>query len=346
MTGSRPMAVHKVLPILAISIGCPAGIGPEVSVIGAARMMEARCVLVGDIEVIRRAARLRRVGLERLVEVGIDEMVRLERGQIGVWRHSERLDHEVIYGAPDRAAGAAQLRWIDQATSLVWERACDALVTAPVSKKAIALSGGRGAQFRGHTEHLQAILGAREVVMAFSAQKLTTSLATTHLPLSQVAAELTPYAVGRACYWLCRLLADLGKPRRIAVASLNPHAGEGGLLGHEEEQIIVPGIQLAKRRLKRRDLDAHFEGPMGAESAYRRAVAGEFDGVVAMYHDQATIPCKLVGFGEAVNITLGLPIVRTSVDHGTAYALAGSGRASARGMREALALAAQLALNK
>jgi 4-hydroxythreonine-4-phosphate dehydrogenase len=335
---------HKVLPILAVSIGCPAGIGPEVAVIAAARMKEARCVLIGDMTVIRRAAKLRRVALERLVPVGVTDMEKLERGEIGVWRDSAPISHEVMFGVPDKAAGAAQLRWIDQATSLVWERACDALVTGPVSKKAIACSGApSSSDFRGHTEHLQSTLGAREVVMAFSASKLTTTLATTHMPLSQVAEQLTPYAVGRACYWLARLLADLGKPRHIAVASLNPHAGEGGLLGSEEQDVIVPGMALARRRLRRRELEHELEGPMGAETAYRRAVAGDFDGVVAMYHDQATIPAKLIGFGEAVNVTLGLPIVRTSVDHGTGYEIAGSGNASARGMREALALAAQLA---
>ncbi len=220
----------------------------------------------------------------------------------------------------------------------------DALVTGPVSKHAIATSGAPGSErFRGHTEHLAERLGAAEVVMAFSSPELTTALVTTHLPLLAVPAAITPFAVATSTYWLVRLLLALGRKRpRLAVAALNPHAGEGGLLGDEETTRIAPGIQRARERLAREGLAAELTGPLGAETAIRLAACGAFDGVVTMYHDQATIPSKLLGFGEAVNVTLGLPIVRTSVDHGTAYDLAGTGRADPRGMREALALAVKL----
>src|SRR5262249_51608798 len=140
-----------------------------------------------------------------------------------------------------------------------------------------------------------------------------------------------------------RLCRSLGRQRpRLAVAALNPHAGEGGLLGDEEITRLSPGLAEARLRLAADGVVADVEGPLGAETAFRLAACGAFDGVVAMYHDQATIPSKLLGFGEAVNVALGLPIVRTSVDHGTAYDLAGTGRADARGMREALALAVRL----
>ena len=224
----------------------------------------------------------------------------------------------------------------------------DALTTGPVSKAAIVRSHAPGsAGFFGHTEHLQRRLRAREVVMAFWSPGLVTSLVTTHLPLSRVPAAVTPAAVARAAYWLAWLLAKLkkraGRTPRLVVAGLNPHAGEGGLLGREDEGRIVPGIAKARARLRVSRIAATIDGPVPAESAFRLAVAKRWDGVVAMYHDQATIPMKLVEFGEAVNVSLGLPIVRTSVDHGTAYDRAGTWTADAAGMTEALALAAALA---
>jgi 4-hydroxythreonine-4-phosphate dehydrogenase len=183
--------------------------------------------------------------------------------------------------------------------------------------------------------------------MAFASEQLTTALVTTHLPLAQVPAAITPEAVAASVYWLARLLRALGHRRpHIAVAALNPHAGEGGLLGDEEETRILPGIVLGDVRLARDRIAADLTGPLGAETALRLAVRGDFAGVVAMYHDQATIPEKVLGFGEAVNVTLGLPIVRTSVDHGTGYDLAGTGEADPRGMREAMALAARLSRSR
>lgn len=329
------------LPALAVSVGCPSGIGPEVAVRGAARTPTARCLLVGDEQVIRAAARRARVGQRRLVLC--DDPHRLEPGQIGIYAQSSSLPSPPTLGEPDAKGGAAQVAWIDQATDLVTRRACRALVTGPVSKAAIASSVGRAAKrFRGHTEHLARRLGAEEVVMAFRSSQLTVSLVTTHLPLAKVSRAITSDAVAGACFWLGDLLARLEPgPRRIAVAALNPHAGEGGLLGDEEVTRIAPGMKAARVRLKRRGVT--LDGPLGAETAFRRAAAGDYDGVVAMYHDQATIPLKLLGFGEAVNVTLGLPIIRTSVDHGTAYDRAASGGASSLGMEAALALAASLA---
>jgi 4-hydroxythreonine-4-phosphate dehydrogenase len=332
--------------VLAVSIGCPSGVGPEVAVLGAAKSPEARCVLVGDPAVIARAARERRVASRRLVEVGDAREARsLEPGAIGVFADSARLAEPSVHGKPDAAAGAAQLAWIDQATDLVRSGVARALVTGPVSKLAIATSGAPGsASFRGHTEHLAERLGAAEVVMAFSSRELTTALVTTHLPLAAVSLAITPVGVATTTYWLVRLLAALGaKKPKVAVAALNPHAGEGGLLGDEETRRIGPGIAEARARLAGERREADVTGPLGAETALRLAAAGAYDGVVCMYHDQATIPSKLLGFGEAVNVTLGLPIVRTSVDHGTAYDLAGTGKADARGMREAIGLAVKLA---
>jgi 4-hydroxythreonine-4-phosphate dehydrogenase len=248
-------------------------------------------------------------------------------------------------GTPTEEAGAHQLAYIDIALDLVVSGHAIALVTAPVSKDAIATSGAVSSKrFRGHTEHLQERLQSPEVVMAFHSEELVTALVTTHLPLRRVPRAITPEAVARATYWLARLVRDLGaRAPRIAVSGLNPHAGESGLLGTEETTAILPGIELARKRLRSDRLPATVVGPIGSETAFRKAKAGDFDGVVAMYHDQATIPMKLVSFGEAVNVTLGLPVVRTSVDHGTAYDIAGTGQADPRAMSSALRLAVRLA---
>ena len=366
MSGRRATSARG-LPTMAISVGCPAGVGPEVSVLGAARSTgEARCVLVGDRAAIDRAAKLRRVSARRIVPIDDAATARaLSEGQIGWWAPSAPLATLSTPGKPTAADGAAQLAWVDQATDLVTSGIADALVTGPVSKAAIATSGAPGAEiFRGHTEHLGARLGASEVIMAFAGSQLVTALVTTHLAITAVPGAITKEGVTSSAYWLARLVLALrapskkgdratstgaarsrsaaASPAKIAIASLNPHAGEEGLLGHEEIDTIRPGVALARERLAREGIAAELVGPIGAETAIRYAARGAYDGVLAMYHDQATIPSKLLGFGEAVNITLGLPIVRTSVDHGTGYDVAGTGRADARGMREAIRAAVRL----
>jgi 4-hydroxythreonine-4-phosphate dehydrogenase len=336
----------KAVARIAVSVGCPCGVGPEVSVVAAARWKGGRVVLVGDEGAIRVAAEGRAIAQRRIVRVAEpEEAWALPKGRIAVWQPTRDLaPRDRRPGAPTARSGAAQLAWVDAACDLVARGAADALTTGPVSKAAIVRSGATGsAGFFGHTEHLQRRLRSREVVMAFWSPGLVTSLVTTHLPLSRVPAAVTPAAVARATYWLAWLLARLmRRAPRVVVAGLNPHAGEGGLLGREDEGRIAPGIEKARQRLRAAHIAATLDGPVPAESAFRLAVAKRWDGVVAMYHDQATIPMKLVEFGEAVNVSLGLPIVRTSVDHGTAYDRAGAWTADARGMDEALALAAAL----
>jgi 4-hydroxythreonine-4-phosphate dehydrogenase len=335
---------------VAVSVGCPCGVGPEVSVVAATRANVPQVLLVGDEGVVREAAEGRRIAQRRIVRVAEpEEAWQLGKGRVALWQPTGDLaPRDRRPGRPTAKSGAAQLGWVDAACDLVRRGSADALTTGPVSKAAIVRSRAPGsAGFFGHTEHLQRRLRAREVVMAFWSPGLVTSLVTTHLPLSRVPAAVTPAAVARASYWLVWLLAKLVKrgqrPPRVVVAGLNPHAGEGGLLGREDERCIVPGIARARERLRVSKIEATLDGPVPAESAFRLAVAKRWDGVVAMYHDQATIPMKLVEFGEAVNVSLGLPIVRTSVDHGTAYDRAGTWTADARGMVEALALAAALA---
>jgi 4-hydroxythreonine-4-phosphate dehydrogenase len=244
-------------------------------------------------------------------------------------------------GKPNSLAGQAQLAYIDAAYDLVRGQAGMALVTGPVSKLAIARSGStRARRFRGHTEWLQARDGAPTSVMCFAARQLITSLVTTHLPLAKVPKALDSASVCEAIVQLAKLARQVtGRQVVLAVCSLNPHAGEGELFGVEESRAIVPGMRSARRRVGKL---ARLVGPIGAETAYRKAVAGAFDGVVAMYHDQATIPMKLVAFGDAVNVTMGLSIVRTSVDHGTGYDIAWRGIADEQGMLSAMRLGAKL----
>jgi 4-hydroxythreonine-4-phosphate dehydrogenase len=235
--------------------------------------------------------------------------------------------------------GRAQLDAIDTALALVVAQKANALVTAPVAKHVISLTGE---VFTGHTEYIAQRCESRTPVMAFWGPALRTSLVTTHLSLKDVSAALslskitTVIAVTARALW--RDLA-ITKPR-IVVCAVNPHVGENGLLGREEIEVIEPAVDAARDVLG--DL-AQIDGPMGAETAFRLAKDGTYDSVVAMYHDQATIASKLLDFGDAVNVTLGLPLIRTSVDHGTAYDLAYTGRADHRPMLRALELAAKLA---
>lgn len=333
----------KRAPLLVVSTGCPAGIGPEVSVAAAARFGAAPKVLLGDEATLRRAAEVVGVAQRRLQrwDGAARDPSRIYLAQVG-----EPLSaRDRAPGKPTRASGRAQLEYVEAAYTLVKSSARAALVTGPVSKAAIAHCGLPEARsFLGHTEWLQALDGAETSVMCFVCDALATSLVTTHLPISKVPRAVRAASVHSATVELAQLLRRLGKRKpKLAVVSLNPHAGESALLGGEEASAIAPGITSARKRLGR---SAEISGPIGAETAYRKAKAGLFDGVVAMYHDQATIPMKLLAFGDAVNVTAGLSIVRTSVDHGTGYDIAWRGKADPEGMLSALELADRIATGR
>lgn len=326
---------------IAVSIGCPAGIGPEVSVVAAAATARrARIVLAGDPDVILRAATLRGVPRSMLIDVDATSAGALARGAIGVLATSAR-SGLATYGKPGRRAGRAQLAWIDQALELVTSGVADAITTGPVSKHAIASAGAPA--FRGHTEHLAERTGTAEVFMAFWHRDFTAALVTTHLPLAAVSRAIDAGKIERCTLALADFVTRVYPgSARVEVMGLNPHAGEAGLIGREEIDAIIPGVRAARRRLGRGH-GVTIDGPIGAETVVRHAQRGTLRGFVAMYHDQATIPMKLLTFGEAVNVTLGLPIIRTSVDHGTGYDIAGSAKADASGMEQALRLAVTLA---
>jgi 4-hydroxythreonine-4-phosphate dehydrogenase len=238
-------------------------------------------------------------------------------------------------GTPDDTTGALQVAYIEAAIAAARAGELAGLVTAPISKT-WARAGGLA--FPGHTELLAERFGGVPVAMMFAGPSLKVVLATVHVPLVEVARVLTvERIVGVAGLLAAALIRDFGiAAPRLGVVGLNPHAGEGGMLGTEDRDVIAPAIEALRAR------GLAVDGPLVPDAAFRDAAAGRWAGVVAMYHDQALIPVKLVDFERAVNVTLGLPIVRNSPDHGTAYDLAGTGRARPTSFAAALALAAEL----
>jgi 4-hydroxythreonine-4-phosphate dehydrogenase len=236
-----------------------------------------------------------------------------------------------LSAAAGRAAYDAIVRAVGDATA----RTVDAIATAPINKEALRLAG---LPWNGHTDMLAHLTGARDVAMLFHSEALRVVLATVHIALAEVPRALTRSSLEATIDLTARELPRFGIERpRIAVAGLNPHAGEHGLFGREEETVMTPAIDACRAR------GIDVAGPFPGDSVFVRARRGEFDVVVACYHDQGLIPVKLVAFGQAVNVTLGLPIVRTSVDHGTAFDIAGKGVADPQSMIAAVRLAARLA---
>lgn len=244
-------------------------------------------------------------------------------------------------GEESAAAGQAAYDTLVRAVDAARAGEIDAVATAPVSKRAFALAG---LPWKGHTDLLAHLCGAAHVRMLFYADRqppLCVTLATVHVPLAEVPALLTPDRVGRTITMTADWLRALGtRSPRVALAGLNPHAGESGLLGREEETMLKPAVDAARAA----GVDA--SGPWPGDTVFLRASRGEFDAVVACYHDQGLIPVKLLAFGDAVNVTVGLPIIRTSVDHGTAFDIAGRGVADHGSMVAAVSLAAKLARKK
>ena len=251
----------------------------------------------------------------------------------------------IVYGPPASArftpgelsgeAGRAAYDTLCEAVKDAQSGVVTAVATAPVNKLAFARAG---LPWKGHTDLLAHLTGSPRVAMMFWSEPLKVVLATIHIPLASVTSALTRELVDEIIDLSSRELPRFGIAQpRLAVAGLNPHAGEDGLLGHEEATVLRPAIEAAQNR------GIHIDGPFPGDTVFARAVRGEFDAVIACYHDQGLIPVKLLAFGRAVNVTLGLPIIRTSVDHGTAFDIAGKNVADPSSMIEATLLAARLA---
>ncbi|MBE0489643.1 MAG: 4-hydroxythreonine-4-phosphate dehydrogenase PdxA [Halomonas sp.] len=343
------MAVAE-LPLLALTTGEPAGIGPELAVMLAAQPLPAtRVVAVGDPGLL--AERAAGLGIElELIELAPGQAVpEAAPGRLAVWPVALRAP--TTPGALDAGNAAYVLETLDVAIAACRAGHAAGMVTAPLHKGVILDAGYAG--FTGHTEYLRDACGVAEVVMMLATDcalhasrpgwrgspALRVALATTHLPLREVADAITAERLSRV---LRILAADLKRwyglaAPRIAVCGLNPHAGEGGHLGREELEVIEPALAALRAE------GLHLDGPLPADTLFTPRHLQGVDAVLAMYHDQGLPVLKYAGFGSAANISLGLPFVRTSVDHGTALDLAGTGRADPGSLRVAVALAAEMA---
>lgn len=324
-------------PIIALTLGDPAGIGPEI-IMKALASPDVRAIcrplVIGD------AGRLRKAGLivdSRLHVESLEDPRQASYGHGDV----ECIDLGIVpadlpFGRVSPVAGEAAFRFIERAVRLVEAGAANAICTAPLSKEALHAAGHR---YPGHTELLAALTGTPEVSMMLVAPKLRVIHVTTHIGLldaiERIDAALVERVIGRAHTTLTR--AGIARPR-IGVCGINPHAGENGLFGRgEEASKIEPAVRAARER------GWDVRGPLPADTLFFLAARGDYDIVVAMYHDQGHGPIKVLGLEAGVNITVGLPMVRTSVDHGTAFDIAGKGVADERSLIEALRQAAELA---
>jgi 4-hydroxythreonine-4-phosphate dehydrogenase len=326
--------------VLALSLGDPAGVGPEIIVKAwkALRHSGPAFLAVGDFDALAAASAegarlLRRIG-------GPEDAVRVFPGALPVI--DIPLQSRVVAGQPSSAHAGAIIRWIETAVGLALSGAASGVVTAPISKAPLYEAGFK---FPGHTEFLAELTaevrydGARGPVMMLTSGDLRTVLATVHEPVAKAPAKLTIESlVNLGLVTAYSLRADFGIDRpRLAMAALNPHAGEGGALGREEIQIISP----AARAL--RDLGVNCTDPKPADTLFHAEARATYDCALCMYHDQALIPVKMLDFWGGVNVTLGLPIVRTSPDHGAAFDIAGRGLARPDSLIAAIRMAAEIA---
>jgi 4-hydroxythreonine-4-phosphate dehydrogenase len=315
-----------MLPI-AITMGDPAGIGPEIVVKLAA---DERCtlplVVIGDGGVLARAAASTGLGVTIKTVTSVED-VTPGHSRVHVLARTALPDN-LAWGQLDARAGQAAFEYVVKGAELALAGQVAAMVTAPINKEALRLAG---LQYPGHTEILAEFAGSPHVAMMMVNQELKVVLATTHEPLRRALDSITVDGQ-RSVISLAHdalLKAGIGKPR-IAVAGLNPHAGENGLMGLEDRAIIAPAVRSARAS----GIDA--SGPWPPDTVFMRARNGEFDVVVAQYHDQGLIPIKYLGIAHGVNVTIGLPFVRTSVDHGTAFDIAGTGTADHTSLLTAL----------
>ena len=325
-------------PIIAITMGDPCGIGPEI-IIKALQSPEVAeiCipVVIGDRTALERALSVCGSSLVIREISSVEDARTVADGSIPLLALSHLAEAEMAYGVPSVAAGDAVFRYICHAARLCLDGRVSAMATAPINKAALHRAGH---DYPGHTELLAELCGTDNFVMMLAGDLLRVSLVTIHEALADVPRLVTFDKVLRTIRITAEGVARLtgkGSPK-LAVLALNPHCGEGGKFGTQETEIIEPAIRAARQE----GIDA--VGPLSADTLFHFARQGVYDGVVAMYHDQGLIPLKMLHFDDGVNITLGLPIIRTSVDHGTAYNLAGTGTASEQSLLAAIRMAARM----
>lgn len=325
------------LPLITITMGDPAGIGPEVILKTLLRddvYQVCRPIVLGDINVLRMVSKK----LEPLSfhTIEIPSEVTGSRGLVDIISISNLKKSLFIPGQPTINGGKAMVDYIVKAVDLTKDGQVSAMVTCPISKELMHKAGYR---FDGHTELLAKLTNTKDYVMMMASESLRVSLATIHCALREVPQRLNKGLILKTIRLTYRALEEdfaIKRPH-VAVAGLNPHAGEAGLFGLEDKEIIQPAVDEAKND------GLLVDGPFPADTIFYHAINGKFDAVVAMYHDQGLIPVKLLNFSDSVNITLGLPIIRTSVDHGTAYDIAGKGIADPSSLIAAIRMAAKMA---
>ncbi|OGC32973.1 4-hydroxythreonine-4-phosphate dehydrogenase PdxA [candidate division WOR-1 bacterium RIFOXYB2_FULL_48_7] len=322
-------------PLIAITMGDPAGIGPEICAkvfaSGEARKY-ARTLVIGDRRALRQAMKTAKIRNLEINPISSPAEGQFLPNSIDLIDLNNADPNKIPMGKVNRLAGKAAMEYLEKGIALAQAKAISALVTAPISKEAIRLAGYH---YQGHTELLAARTKAKEYAMMFVSDRLWIMLATIHVPLQRVPKLLNRKKLVQLLKLAHKTLTHLrGTAPRIAVAGLNPHAGENGLFGQEEKKIIAPAVAEAKK------LGINVTGPLSPDAVFNLANSGLYDLVLAMYHDQGLIPLKLIAFNKAVNVTVGLPIIRTSVDHGTGFDIAGKGWANAASLAEAIKVAA------
>ena len=328
-------------PLLALSIGDPNGIGPEVVLKAARATTEADVVAVGNVSVLRAQAQA--LGLGPVIEVSDAADARGAGEGLAVLDPDPGADVSLSIGGTTAEGGRRAMQAVARAVDLAMAGEVDGVATAPISKEAIQMAGYA---VPGHTEFLQQRTGAGTVVMVLAADleagPLRVALVTIHVPVSAVPALVTGERVRTVCHTLAdALVRDLGLAApRLAVLGLNPHAGDGGVIGREEIETIIPALDALRAD------GLAVTGPFPADAFFGRAAWRNHDAVVAMYHDQGLAPFKALARGAGVNVTLGLPIVRTSPDHGTAFDVAGRGIADPSSMLAAIRMAAEMAARR
>ncbi|SCZ78184.1 4-hydroxythreonine-4-phosphate dehydrogenase PdxA [Acidaminobacter hydrogenoformans] len=332
----------KPRPILALTMGDPCGVGAEIAVKALANKAfydQARPLVIGDLTRLEYCFKFVELPL-KLNVIRSPEEGRFEFGTIDVLHMEVPGVSSLGYGKVDAVAGEAAVTYVLKGIELAKAREVDAVVTGPLNKEAIHLAGHH---FPGHTEIFAQMTDTEDYAMMLFADGLHTIHVSTHCSLRQACDRATQKRVG-VVIRLAKEVIELSglENKKIAVAGLNPHSGENGAFGTEEIQEIIPAIEAARIE----DPATTIIGPVPPDSLFVRAKAGEYQVMVVMYHDQGHIPMKIINFDEGVNVTLGLPIIRTSVDHGTAFGRAGQGRASANSMEAAMRLAITMAENK
>ena len=323
-------------PLIAVTMGDPAGVGPEITAKALANpkiRAVCRAVVVGDLGTMERAAGAVGVGVAAVDEDALDR----GHDEIQVYDPWGRDLSEAPVGIVDARAGAAAAEAVIAATKLALDGRVAAIVTAPINKAAI---NAAGYHYAGHTELLADLTDSPGARMLLVAPGLRVIHNSTHVSLREAIDRVTRENVRHVIGLLDATLRMMAIPKpRIAVCGLNPHAGEGGLFGHEDDAFIRPAIEDARRN----GIDTY--GPEPGDTVFNRARNGTFDGVVAMYHDQGHVAVKVAGFFDGINVSVGLPIIRTSVDHGTAFDIAGQGVARADSMEMAIEIAATMAVS-